>query len=220
MSKRIDVKKNRCLFLMLSLVGLLLIYHFFLFRPLVILVLLSTTLIAAVYAVSGSRKHTIIAAIIGTMVVIFMFADFVHSSIFLNLCSSVLLAVFFIFTLIQTLIYVIRGQKVTRDKIYGAISVYFLIGMAWSPLYRLVYINDHSAFSGAQSAYVGVHHFDFIYYSFETICTLGFGDILPISGIARALTLLEAMTGVLYMAVMISRLVTLYKANKEESDDE
>jgi len=217
MRKSIDVKKNRCLFLMLSLVGLLLIYHFFLFRPLVILALLSTTLIAAVYAVSGSRKHTIIAAIIGTMVVIFMFADFVHSSIFLNLCSSVLLAVFFIFTLIQTLIYVIRGQKVTRDKIYGAISVYFLIGMAWSPLYRLVYVNDSSAFSGTpQLIHEGVHHFDFIYYSFETLCTLGFGDILPVSGLARSLTLLEAMTGVLYMAVMISRLVSLYKTDEEE----
>jgi hypothetical protein len=45
---------------------------------------------------------------------------------------------------------------------------------------------------------------------------VGFGDIVPVSGLARSLTLLEAMTGVVYMAVMISRLISLYKTDEEE----
>ena len=208
--------KNRCLFLLLSLTGFLLIYHYIFVRPLLIITMLSTTLVAGVHAVSESKKNLVIAAIVGVLVVVLMLADFLNPTEFFNFSSGMLLAGFYIFTMVNVLVYVIRGRRVNRDKIYGALSVYLLIGFAWAPLYRIVYLTDSSAFSGAQSIYEGVHHFDFVYYSFETICTLGFGDILPVSGIARSLTLLEAMTGVVYMAVMISRLVTLYKKDEEE----
>jgi hypothetical protein len=194
---------------MLSLIGLLFFYHYIFVRPVMILALMSTSLVADVYAVSDSNKRVIMAAIIGLLVFAFMLADFVQPSVFFNFFSGILLAGFYTFTLVNILVYVIRGQKVTKDKIYGALSVYLLIGFAWAPLYRLVFLNDPSAFSGAQSLYEGIHHFDFIYYSFSTICTLGFGDITPVSGIARSLSILEATTGVFYMAVMISRLVFL-----------
>jgi Ion channel len=158
----------------------------------------------------------ITAGMLAVLIFISMFVDFVHPAVSINMFSSMLLSGFYTFTLINILIYVIRGKKVTKDKIYGGLSVYLLIGFAWAPLYRLVCINNPSSFSGTQSAYAGVYHFDFIYYSFVTICTVGFGDIVPVSGLARSLTLLEAMTGVVYMAVMISRLISLYKTDEEE----
>jgi hypothetical protein len=201
---------------MLSLIVLLLSYHYILLRPALILSMMSLSLVASVYAVSDSKKHVVIAAIIGVLVFVSMFADFVYPALYLSYYSNVLLAVFYLFTLINIVMYVIHGQKVTTDKIYGALSVYMLIGFAWAPLYRIVYMNDPSSFSGTQSVYVGVYHFDFIYYSFVSLCTLGFGDITPVSGIARSLTVLEAMTGVFYMAVMIARLVSLYKTDDEE----
>ena len=163
--------RNRCLFLLLSLVGLLLIYHFVFIRPLLIMTVMSITLIAGVYAVSTTRRNVVMAATIGFLVVVFNLAYFFHPSAITDLISSILLVIFYIYTLIRILGYVIRGQRITRDKIYGALSVYLLIGLAWAPLYRLVYLNDPAAFSGAQSAYEGIVRFDFIYYSFETICT-------------------------------------------------
>jgi len=209
-------KKNRCLFLMLSLIVLLLSYQYVFVKPIVVMSLLSISLVSAVYAVSESKKHLAIATILGILVFISMFEDFVYPALSMTLMSNILLAGFYIFTLVNILTYVIRGQSVTKDKIYGALSIYMLIGFAWASLYRMVYMNDPSSFSGTPSTYAGIYHFDFIYYSFVSICSLGFGDIVPVSGLARSLTILEAMTGIMYMAVMISRLVSLYKIEKEE----
>jgi len=208
-------KKDRCLFLMLSLIMLLLFYQFISVWPVLVLSMSTLSLVAGVYAVSNSKKQVVIAAILGVQVFTFMFVDFVYPAVATKFFSSILLVGFYIFMMINVLKYVIRGKTVTKDKIYGALSIYMLIGFAWAPLYRLVYLNNPSSFSGTQAFYMGVYHFDFVYYSFVSICTLGFGDMLPVSGLARSLTILEAMTGIIYMAVMISRLVSLYKTNEE-----
>ncbi|WP_455205789.1 potassium channel family protein [Kaarinaea lacus] len=55
--------------------------------------------------------------------------------------------------------------------------------------------------------------FNFFYYSFVTLTTLGYGDVTPVSGIARALSYLEATTGVMYTAVLIAALVGAYASN-------
>lgn len=211
-----QIKKNRCLFLMLSLIMLLLCYPHLLLRPILLLSLSSISLVAGVYAVSNKRKHVVIAAILGVLVFVFMLEDFVYASGSTAIFASLLLAGFYIYTLINMLVYVSSGKRVNKDKIYAALSIYMLIGFAWASLYRVIYLSDPSSFSGSQSSYMGVHHFDFIYYSFVSICTLGFGDLVPISGLARSLTILEAMTGIFFMAVMISRLVSLYKTDEEE----
>ena len=211
-----NVGKDRCFFLMLSLILLLLIYHYVFVQPFLILSLIGISLIAGVYAVSDTKRHVVIAAILGSSAVAFILMTLFHYSVFIDFLGTILLSIFYVFTLSRILLYVIRG-RVTRDRIYGAISVYFLIGLAWAPLYRMVHISEPDAFSGTpQIVYSGVHYFDYVYYSFVSLCTLGFGDIVPVSGLARSLTMLEAITGILYMAVLVSRLVSLYRTDREE----
>ena len=203
--------KGRCQFLLLSLVTLLLIYHRAAARPFLALIINAGILATGVYAVSDSNKYLLTAVAIGILQVFIAVVDLSAPSLGLTIAAYSLLVVFYAFTLIRVLEYVVRGREVTRDKIYGAVSVYLLIGFTWAYLYRLVFIYQPDAFSfpAKQSP-------DFVYFSFSTLCTVGYGDITPVSGFARSLVILEAVTGILYIAVLVSRLVNLYHADSNQ----
>jgi hypothetical protein len=105
---------------------------------------------------------------------------------------------------------VAEQKHITTDSLLGAICGYFMLGLLWSQIYLLIDAVNPYAFSNhyiATSIRDHVQHF--IYYSFQTITTLGFGDILPASDVARTFSWLEAVTGQIYLAVWISQLVGL-----------
>ena len=107
--------------------------------------------------------------------------------------------------------------KVSSDTIQGGIAVFFLIGIAWALLYVIVYLLDPNAFSQSIET---VDLFDsMFYFSFATVTTLGYGDIYPVSDIARTLANLEAVVGVMYPAIYISRVVALYTTQEASNGD-
>jgi hypothetical protein len=112
------------------------------------------------------------------------------------------------------LAYVLAAKRVTRDMIFGAISAYLLIGIAWTSAYALLEALQPGSFSidEAQTP-------DFYYYSFTTLTTLGYGDITPVTSRAKSMAVLEAVNGVLYIAVLIARLVGTQIAHSLESSD-
>ena len=109
-----------------------------------------------------------------------------------------------IFILIKKLFSV---KIVTLDTIQGGSSVYLLMGIFWSFIYHILILTDPSAiFFGS-----GTEEFSsIIYFSFTTLTTLGYGDITPVSWVARNLTTLEAVLGQLFLAIFVARLIGLY----------
>ena len=108
---------------------------------------------------------------------------------------------------------VLRHGRISADKIRGAICVYLLIGFAWAFGYGIIELMNPGSFSGLAEIDVNNHAgrmMQMQYFSFATLTTLGFGDILPRSSAARTLATLEAMTGQIYLAVLIARLVGLH----------
>ena len=97
--------------------------------------------------------------------------------------------------------------QVTKDIIRGGIAVYFLLGIFWACLYRLLLHFDPQAL--AISNYDGKFS-TMLYFSFTTLTTLGYGDIVPVAWQARSLTILESTIGQIYMTVLIARLVGLH----------
>ncbi|MGD1907849.1 MAG: ion channel [Leptolyngbyaceae cyanobacterium] len=107
---------------------------------------------------------------------------------------------------------VFTTPNVTLDIVRGGISVYFLIGFVWSLLYGMVDTLDPSAFSQPliqQESYLRTIHF-----SFTTLTTLGYGDIVPLSEVAQVLTNLEAIFGQMYSSVLIAILIGSYLSQR------
>jgi hypothetical protein len=94
---------------------------------------------------------------------------------------------------------------VTTMRLQGAVAVYLLLGLGWSHAYALVASIIPGSFSLPGHDVSDV--VEWAYYSFVTLTTTGFGDILPVHPVARALTIGEVVTGQLYLAILIGRLV-------------
>jgi hypothetical protein len=102
---------------------------------------------------------------------------------------------------------VLRRGPITTHRIEGAIAVYLLLGLTWAHAYGLVALWHPGAFTGAVDG-TGLLLWTY-YYSFVTLTTMGYGDIMPVHPVARALAVLEALSGQLYLAIMLARLVSL-----------
>lgn len=138
---------------------------------------------------------------------------------------------YMVFDLVVTWIlfkYVFETRAITRDAIYAAIAIYLLLGAVFVPVYGLIETLTFDLSSGAQHAFIGgstgadalFAWQDFIYYSYVTLTTLGYGDILPMTMVAKAAVALEAIIGVMYLTIIMARLVSLYSAdfNRTSSD--
>jgi hypothetical protein len=102
---------------------------------------------------------------------------------------------------------VLTTGSVTRARIEGAVAAYLLLGLSWASAYKLVALYNPAAFQGPiESSASGLA---FTYFSFVTLTTVGFGDITPVLPLARSLAVTEALTGQLYLAILLARLVSL-----------
>ncbi len=111
--------------------------------------------------------------------------------------------------------FVLRAQQVDAEVLCAGISVYLILGLLWGLAYTLLAQVNPNAFSfSSPSGTAGtMSGFTAIYFSFITLATLGYGDITPVADVARMLAMIEAMTGTLFVGVMIARLVSLYSAS-------
>lgn len=107
---------------------------------------------------------------------------------------------------------ILLSQQVTVDTIRGGICVYLLIGFVWALLYGITASLDSGAFS---QPIIEIDSYGrAVYFSFTTLTTLGYGDIIPVSSLAKMLTNLEAIIGQLYPAILIAILVGGYMSQR------
>ncbi len=101
----------------------------------------------------------------------------------------------------------LRSGPITYHRIQGAVAAYLLLGVIWAYAYSFVEFLRPGAFSGPVSPADGPRAF--FYFSFVTLTTVGYGDVLPVHAVARSLVSLEAVVGTLYPAILIARLVSV-----------
>jgi hypothetical protein len=102
--------------------------------------------------------------------------------------------------------HVMRPRTLVTDKIFAAVTVYLLVGTAFSDIYALLELVEPGSLRlGSEPG--SIDRDELIYFSFTTLTTLGYGDITPVTHRARVLTSLEAPFGVMYIAVVIAGLV-------------
>ena len=120
------------------------------------------------------------------------------------------------FVVVNLLRFVLRAPSVDVEVLCASISAYLMLGLIWTMAYWLVEQLTPGAFAfntttGTKETMEGFNAF---YFSLITLSTVGYGDITPVSKVARMLAAMEAMTGLFYVAVLIARLVAFYSTPK------
>ena len=118
---------------------------------------------------------------------------------------------------------VMRASSVTTDTILGAACVYLLLGLVGSDIYALIlYLQPEALVIPEQLWDDSITSRETLslttYYSFVTMTTLGYGDMTPVSAVARAVTTLQAIVGQFYIAVIVARLVALQVSNRPRTE--
>jgi hypothetical protein len=207
-------------------------YRFFL-----LFVFLLATLVLFPYAEASHLGSYAFRVIASFAIMISVYAANVHRSL---LIFAILLAVpalfdrivlpnlnshsFFIFNLALTLVFdvvivvvifrhVLAAEQPTSETIFGALCLYLLVGFTFASVYGMVAAFQPNAFY--LDPHTNLHsvpdRFDFIYYSFGTMTSLGAAGITPVSTQVRSFSILEAILGVLYLAVLIAGLIGAYR---------
>lgn len=102
---------------------------------------------------------------------------------------------------------IFRSGIITSARVQGAVAVYLLLGLGWAHCYHIANRLTPGSFQSSVGNFFSV--VEWYYYSFATLTTLGYGDIVPIKPVSRSLAIGEALTGQLYLTVLIARLVAL-----------
>jgi voltage-gated potassium channel len=188
-------------------------------------VAISLVLLAALYAFRSTRYFFATALIlfvpsIGSRVVLFF-----TMSPAIEAVGAITSCLFLTVTIIALVSRLFIVKSVTLDTISAAICAYLLMGVAFAYAFAVVELNNPGAFSTAlfqrpagQLAPLMASLHSFVYYSFVCLTTTGFGDISPVSGGARSLSVMESVFGQLYMAILIARLVGLQVAESMTQD--
>ena len=204
-------KEQRFLFLLISILILLLlspILKSFFHLKILIDIFFSVIFISGIYAVSQKKQHVYISSFLAVPMLLTLWVTYFIEVPGLTLSGAFCGIAFFIYMIITILIYIFNQDRVNREVIYAAVVVYLLMGVLWAFVYGAVeHIQPHS-FSGITDA-IDDKRFVFLYYSFVTLTTLGYGDISPATPMASSLAILEAIIGQLYLVVQIAWLVGL-----------
>ena len=203
--------QRRHLWLLISLLAIFIVAP--ILEPTILTIIAVIVLLAAIYAVSHRRGFLIIGLSVSTLSIILNFWTKVAPNHWLIVISHGTLAVLTGFFAVVILGYALGAGKVTADRIYAAICVYLLLGYAFAFAYSLI----EEIWPGSVATVSVVAPDDLVsrvmqmrYFSFVTLATVGYGDIVPHTQMARTIALLEAMLGQFYLVALIGRLVGLH----------
>ncbi len=223
------IARYKFIYLLVSLLLLFLIHP--LFQQLVGIrilmhILFSFVLCTAIYAVSQRRKVLVIGITLLLPALVGTWSGYVLESATLHLTAMGFTVLFLAFTGSLIVSDVFKEEEVTVDTISGAICVYLLIGLTWAELYVAIEFFQPGSFTIHKylpqvPGYHPEHQTPlFLYYSFVTLTTLGYGDITPLTPPARSFSYVEAIIGQIFVAVLIARLVGLHIAHSRGRDSQ
>ena len=211
--------ENRFNYLLIILISLFVISPFFQaeetlsFKPVLPFIYVLAIIAILRTIVTNNKTFYILAAIELMSFILEMLAHFHLISTFehsFHILARVIQIFIVLIVVVQLMKWFFSVEYVNADTIKGGISVYILLGLTWTALYRLVYELDPDSFSAKFGAI-----WEFIYFSFTTLTTVGYGDITPVSSFAMMLTNLEGMVGPLFLTIFVARLVGLHIAQSQ-----
>ncbi|MFH1453137.1 MAG: ion channel [Armatimonadota bacterium] len=193
--------------------------HQFLYDILIYIYILVT--IVTVYVITKKKWIFVAYSLVSVAAILLPpVSNFAH----FKLANALGLTMEFVLNISLTLfiiLYTSAKEKYDKDDIFAVLLGFLLIGACFADIYYSMYALNpgtlHFDISVAHPSATAFGVGDFIYFSYITLTTVGYGDIYPVSNIAKRLCMLEASVGVLYVAVFIGRLIAIYEQTKIRS---
>ncbi len=207
--------KGKYFYLLTSIVILLLLYPFLEYGPIretLLSILSAVVAITGIHAISNNKRDLVIALMLGVPTITGELFDIFGVELVPHAVIVAFALLFYLFTIIIIVSDVFKYEEVSGDTIYGAICVYLLIGVTWTAIFILIEILKPGSFyiSPPNKIHPFLNWFDFLYYSYATLTTLGYGEITPVSSYARSFGVLETIVGQLYLTILVARLIGLH----------
>ncbi len=176
----------------------------------IVSLLFAAVLMTAVRVVAEKNRRRMIAYFLAIFWLVISTIGAATQIEFVQIFSNLLFIAFCFFCVGGILRRIVTAKEVDSEVICESVSAYLLIAVIWAVSYELIYFLNPESFSPAEDGTIlTLNHF--IYFSLTTITTLGYGDITPVSVPVGIWSTLEAVTGVFYMAILVARLVSMYR---------
>jgi hypothetical protein len=189
------------------------------YRDMVIVraVVFSVLLLVGIWSLKGGGRLYLAG-------MVFVVAGIVLSILVVNLdtlplkyASILAMLGFLVVAIIHTLRQVVFGTELNANRLVGAVCVFLLLGLIWAFAYSLLELVAPDSFRGFSPGHGPGFDTGWIYFSFVTLTTLGYGDITPVTATARTLAYMQAIAGQFYVAVLVAGLVSAYISHKQRS---
>lgn len=215
-----DAIKGRAVYVLVLIVALNMIYPITADNNVVALivyqVLYASLFVAGIFITSDSPRHVAWSSGVAVLWLILAVMYSLDPTNAWKVQATYFILLVFHVTIIWTLMrYIFQARVITADVIYAACAVYFLLSFFFVPIYGMLETASPGAFLDNVRGQA-VSWQQLVYYSLITLSTAGYGDVVPASPWARMLAGIEATVGVLYVAVLMARLVSLYEVKRKD----
>ncbi|MDR6843478.1 potassium channel family protein [Flavobacterium granuli] len=172
-------------------------------------------LIAGIISLSKNKKQRVSFVIIPSLFILFSWISVFRQTPFILLADIIFTIATFMLLIYLVLKKVFEPGPITEHRVIGSIVVYMILANLWSVIYLFIYEHIPGAFQITLPPFESnTLQANFMYFSYITITTTGYGDIFPLHPFARAMVQIEAIIGVLYPVILIGRLVSDANENK------
>ena len=180
---------------------------------------LALTLLSGALAIGWRRKAARVVVLSAILLFALRGLGFVGGAGALGLVVDAMLTLFLLSTLVLMVLWqVFREGPITRQRVQGSIIIYLLLGLIWAEAYTLAAHLNPASFAGTLPEGQNALSAHLTYFSFVTLTTVGYGDILPASLVTRSLANFEGLLGTLFPAILIARLVSMEIAARQMED--
>lgn len=206
-----------CTYLLLLLIGLISAFPYLeegLLGRTALGILFSSVLLVGAFATPPKQRVFYLKLALALLGIILQWTALWTANLTTLKIAGITYATSLIISIAAVLRYVLKRGQITADKLHGALAGYIMIAFAWAFIYALTEITATSSFGPGRLDFTQPGTlFKLIYFSFTTLTTTGYGDIVPLTNHARSMVMIEEFTGVFYVGVLIARLAGLYPSN-------
>ncbi|MEN0108156.1 MAG: potassium channel family protein [Pseudomonas sp.] len=163
----------------------------------------------ALQMVKRSSAQTWVAVVLAVMVLGLSLVDHLMPAVSLEAVTALLEALFYLYAAVSLIRYMNADHRATTDELFAAGATFTLLAWAFAHLYTFCQLLLPGSFGALVEPQAARSWMELLFLSFTTLSGVGLGDIIPLTPMARSLVMIEEFVGVMYLALVVSRLIAL-----------